>query len=95
MTDAVKKEMAITHEDFSRIFARAFDSEDYAVEGNRYLMEAQGRRLTIEIGGQRVRKIALLEIPATTVRFEFSGYTPAQRQAFLERFDLAFQRGGG
>ena len=95
MTDTIEKEMAITHDDFRRLFARAFVDEDYTIDGNHYLMEAEGRCLKIDVGEQRVRKVALLELPATTVLFEFSGYAADQRQAFLDRFDLAFQRGGG
>ncbi len=95
MTDSIEKEMAITHEDFDRLFARAFGDEDYTVDANRYRMNTEGRRLEIVLGEPQVRKIALLELPATTVRFEFTGYAREQRQAFFDRFDLAFQRGGG
>lgn len=91
----IEKEMAITHQDFHRIFARAFGDVDYSVDGDRYLLNAAGRQLEIKLGAQRVRKIARLELPTTTVRFGFSGYAVEQRQAFLDRFDLAFQRGGG
>ena len=89
MNESIEKEMAITHEDFERLFSRAFDDEDYTVDENRYLMNTEGRRLEIELGEPWVRKVALLELPTTTVRFEFTGYAREQQQAFLDRFDLA------
>lgn len=41
------------------------------------------------------RTIALLSIARLAVRFEFTGLTPIERQAFMKQFDLFMQRGGG
>ncbi len=41
------------------------------------------------------RTIALLRIARLAVRFEFTGLTPIERQAFMKQFDLFMQRGGG
>ena len=41
------------------------------------------------------RRIALLRMPRLAVRFLFEGVTEAERVAFLKRFDLSTQRGGG
>ncbi|MBL8308097.1 MAG: hypothetical protein JNM33_15500 [Rubrivivax sp.] len=41
------------------------------------------------------RRIALLRLPRLQVDFEFVGVAEAERQAFLRRFDLCMQRGGG
>lgn len=41
------------------------------------------------------RRIALLRLPRLGVQFAFDGVTPAAREAFLRRFDLCMQRGGG
>lgn len=41
------------------------------------------------------RRIALLVLPRLGVRFAFDGVPAPQRAAFLRRFDLATQRGGG
>lgn len=37
----------------------------------------------------------LLALPRARVTLRFANTTPADRAAFLSRFDLAFQRGGG
>jgi hypothetical protein len=49
--------------------------------------------LTWTIGEPRV--IALMCIPRLLVRFRFAGLDEAQRYAFMKRFDLYMQRGGG
>lgn len=41
------------------------------------------------------RTIALLSIARLAVRFQFTGLTPIERQAFMKQFDLFMQRGGG
>ena len=44
---------------------------------------------------QGVRLGGLLELPRARVSISFNGGTDAARRAFLHRFELAFQRGGG
>ncbi|MBK9571182.1 MAG: hypothetical protein IPO43_00030 [Rhodoferax sp.] len=50
-------------------------------------------RVSWEVGEPRV--IALARIPRLLVHFGFSGLDDAQRLAFMQRFDLYMQRGGG
>ncbi len=44
---------------------------------------------------QAPRVIALIRLPRLHVRFAFSGVPEAARTAFMRRFDLYTQRGGG
>lgn len=41
------------------------------------------------------RQIALMRMPRLQVRYAFDGLTPAEQQAFMRRFDLHIQKGGG
>jgi hypothetical protein len=41
------------------------------------------------------RVIALVRLPRMQVHFAFHGVEPMVRQAFMKRFDLHLQRGGG
>lgn len=41
------------------------------------------------------RVIALVRLPRLQARFAFDGVSGADRQAFMQRFDLHLQRGGG
>jgi hypothetical protein len=49
----------------------------------------------IHIGEPKVRRIALMAIPYSTVSFLFRGVSAEQQQQFKTHFDLRFQRGGG
>lgn len=44
---------------------------------------------------QAPRTIALIRLPRLLVHFAFSGVAEAERTAFMRRFDLYTQRGGG
>jgi len=44
---------------------------------------------------QAPRQIALIRLPRLQVRFDFRHVPDAGRQAFMQRFDLYTQRGGG
>jgi hypothetical protein len=50
-------------------------------------------RLDWRTGEPRV--IALMRVPRLHVSFRFEGLDAAQRLAFMKRFDLYMQRGGG
>ena len=41
------------------------------------------------------RQLGLIKLPQIWVSLEFRNLSKAQREKFLERFDLAFHRGGG
>ena len=72
---------------------------------------ADGRALALEPGAARVaigagslslrwqvlepRRIALVVLPRLAVSFRFEGVADAARLAFMRRFDLYLQRGGG
>lgn len=66
--------------------------------------QRQGRQITVQLGDGTLRlhwqtlperRIALLRVPRLLVRFEFDGVGCADRQAFMQPFDLSLQRGGG
>ena len=87
--------MALTHADFFRIIPRALGTEGFERTDIGVVLEDGDRCLEITLGSERIRKIALMKIPACDIRLEFSGYTGAERKAALHQFDLMFQKGGG
>ena len=91
----IKKEMAVTHADFFRSLPNALAGESQTANGNRVTLESDAGTWTIELGPEGKRRIALLAVPQTPVTLTFEGYSDAQREDALERFDRAFQRGGG
>lgn len=95
-TTTIKKQMGITHHEFVRLLPQALGSHRFHVHGDRVDVENDhGHRVHIELGEESVRQIALMRIPTTPVTLTFEGYDADARTAFLQRFDRAYQRGGG
>ncbi len=97
MSEAIvfEKEMGIDHADFVRLLPRALDGRAFRVDGNRIVIEDGALRLEITLGETSERRIALLTLPVTPVRFEFTGYSADEATAAMRRIDQAFLRGGG
>jgi hypothetical protein len=91
----IKKEMAVTHADFFRSLPNALDGEICTITGTHVVLQSNAGIWTIDLGAEGERRIALLAVPATPVTLTFDGYSDIDRQDALERFDRAFQRGGG
>lgn len=56
---------------------------------------AGGGTLTLRWQPMAPRRIALLSLPRLQLAFAFEGADAAARTAFMQRFDLYTQRGGG
>ena len=89
------RESGLTHAEFFRSLPAALDHHPFSVDGDRVVVDYGDRRITIVLGPQQVRRIAMLEIPYTILHFSFDGFSPAQRTEFMDRFNLYFRRGGG
>ena len=87
--------MGITHREFLRELPAAIGYRRFRADGNRIHVELGAASLVITLGPERVRRIAALRLPCTMVGFEFDGVKTGDRQVFMQRFDLCFQRGGG
>lgn len=62
---------------------------------SRLVTPIDGGQLTLNWSPLPPRRLGLAVLPRLWVRFEFSGLTEPQRHAFMKRFDLYTQRGGG
>lgn len=91
----VEKEMALKRADLLRGLESAFGTSAFRVEGDTAILGDGRKRFEIVMGGERTRRIALLEVPAMTVGLRLTGYAPGEAEDALRRFDRAFQRGGG
>lgn len=94
-TIAYRREMGLDHRDFFRILPKAMGAVPYEVDGATVRARIDGGTLLIELGAERVRRIALLALPFAEVSFTFRGVPEERQQAFKRQFDLSFQRGGG
>jgi len=93
--------MSISHRDFQRLLPAAVSGYRLSGRGKGEALRFQirhpddDRLLTLDLGPERERRIGALRLPVTDVQFRFSGFDQAGFEAFIKRFDLAFQRGGG
>ena len=73
----------------------AIGANPYQRTASAVQIELPGGSLAIDwqVGPPRV--IALLRMPRLLVTFRFQGLDAHQRYAFMKRFDLYMQRGGG
>ncbi|MBT9490170.1 MAG: hypothetical protein IV093_21915 [Rubrivivax sp.] len=58
-------------------------------------VELASGRLALSWTPLPLRRIALVALPRLAVAFRFGSVDEAERQAFMKRFDLYMQRGGG
>jgi len=91
----VDKEMGYTHADFLRLLPKAVGDADIRIDGRVIRIAAGERRLRIDLSEESVRRLGHFRLPVTHVRLTFSGYSEAEREAALERFWRAYQKGGG
>ena len=90
------KNMGITYSDFYRLLPRAMGEHSYTVTNKTVNVDiATGGKLTLNLGEQQERRIALMCIPYVIVSFDFDAVADDQKEAFMQHFDLHFQRGGG
>ncbi len=91
----VDKEMGYTHADFLRLLPKAVGTADIRVDGPTVEIRDGVRRLRLDLAPETVRRLGHFRLPVTRVRLSFFGYGEAEREAALERFWRAYQKGGG
>ena len=74
---------------------RAVNEAAVSRQGNQLDITTSAGVVRITLARESVRKLATLEFPVTEITIEFTGFSVGDRAAFLSRFDLAYQRGGG
>ena len=87
--------MGITHGEFFRLLSIALGTEGYSVGANTASMKNGDKSVEIELGAEGTRQIALLVVPRTSVRLTLDGFSDAEAENFMRKFDRAYQRGGG
>ena len=87
--------MGLTVQEFLRTLPAAIGHNEYRVDDREIRIRQQSGEVLIRLQPTFKRRFGALAIPATPVEFRFSGLDSGERSAFLERFDLYFQRGGG
>ena len=91
----LKKDMGLSHREFFASLATLAREVSCRVSANGAILEYDSGEIHIALGPESQRQLGLIKLPQTWVSLEFRNLSKAQRALFLERFDLAFRRGGG
>ncbi len=89
------REMGVTREEFLRLLPAAVGPLPWELEDDRLLIHHPDGPIHLILTQEPPRRIAALQLPVLGVTFRFFGPSAAARLAFMGRFDLVFQRGGG
>lgn len=93
--EAFERDMACTEAEWLAWLPRAVGEHACAVSGASAVVTIGAGRLQLAWEVLPPRVMALVRLPRLGVHFVFSGVPEATRQAFMQRFDLYTQRGGG
>ena len=91
----LKKDMGLSHREFFASLATLAREVPCRVSDSGAILEYDSGEIHMALGPESQRQLGLLKLPQTWVSLEFRNLSTAQRALFLERFDLAFHRGGG
>lgn len=91
----VTKDMAITHADFFRTAQPLIEGEDHELRESGLTIRRGAARIDIVLGSETTRSLGNFRLPRTPVEIRFTSCEPAAVEAFLDRFDMRFRRGGG
>ena len=91
----LKKDMGLSHREFFASLATLAREVPCQVSDSGAILEYDSGEIHITLGTESQRQLGLMKLPQTWVSLEFRNLSKVQRALFLERFDLAFRRGGG
>lgn len=92
MTGPLVKEMALTRAEFLRLLPGAVNGLPWRDEG---AVVRIGETVAITLESLPPRRLGLFEIPVMRVTLSFRRWGDEEVRAFIQRFDRAFQKGGG
>jgi hypothetical protein len=90
-----EREMACTEAEWLRWLAPAIGQYSWQQQPGRASVTIGSGTLELQWRVLEPRPVALLRLPRLLVSFQFSDVRASERQAFMNRFDLYMQRGGG
>jgi hypothetical protein len=90
-----EREMGCTEADWLRWLPAAIGAHEWQQHAATALVQIGPGTLRLAWRAGAPRVIAQVRMPRLHVDFHFEGLSDAQRLAFMRRFDLYMQRGGG
>lgn len=93
--ETFERDMGCTEAEWLGWLPAAMGSSVWTLHGTSALATIGPGSLQLHWQPMPPRVIALMRMPVLRVSFAFSGLDSEQRYAFMKRFDLYMQRGGG
>jgi hypothetical protein len=94
--ETVRMEMVFSIREIFRLLPSALEGRAHRVKGSEIVVEEGDGTIQITLAEERTRRLGpFLETPVTDVSIRFDGISAAAAEAFLTRFRLHYQRGGG
>lgn len=93
--ESFERDMACTEAEWLAWLPAAVGAHPYELQAGAARVQLDSGELRLRWQVQAPRVIALIRLPRLAVRFAFSGVSDEERYAFMRRFDLYTQRGGG
>ncbi len=90
-----ERDMACTEAEWLRWLPEAIGSFDWSLRDHSALVRIGRGPLELSWREAEPRVIGLVRLPRLIVMFAFDGVADDERDAFMKRFDLYMQRGGG
>ena len=90
-----ERDMGCTEAEWLRWLPNALGAHPWKLQTNAAGVRIGDGALGLKWQVAQPRVIALIQMPRLLVSFRFAGLDEAQRYAFMKRFDLYMQRGGG
>lgn len=93
--EAFEREMGCTESEWLMWLPAAIGAHQWHREGGSATVGIAPGTLKLDWVTGEPRVIAMVRLPRLHVKFRFEGLAADQRLAFMKRFDLYMQRGGG
>ncbi len=93
--ETFERDMACTEAEWLLWLPRAVGEHPREVDGASARVQLGAGQLQLRWQVLPPRVIALMRLPRLALHFAFTGVNEAERYAFMKRFDLYTQRGGG
>ena len=91
----IRREMTITHDDFSRLLPTTLADYHFKIAGHSIRVKMQSGSVEIQLMPETKRKIGALFVPVTHLTFQFINTAQDEMQLFSNKFNHAYHKGGG
>tara|TARA_R110002072_G_scaffold122511_3_gene257151 strand:- start:23751 stop:24053 length:303 start_codon:yes stop_codon:yes gene_type:complete len=94
----LKRDMAVTHDEFYRLIAKTISNSELIIFdkiNSSVSFPFSKGEIHISLEEQKIRRIASMKIDYTPMNFIFKNLSKGEKQSYLQKFDITFQKGGG